>query len=366
MTLRRPNTLAARERRTQRARIAALFAGLRTCYRAGQRVLKAVASFFSSLLAPLTPPGHHQMQASFEERVTRAQRLLTGDLRAAEKETAGKRLTWLEQAGFPEAPEWPELRSPADGSSATARRAVSPRQAYELLFRDYMGLDLLELPVVEESDSHVTWLSRNACPTLEACSRLGLDTREVCRVVYEKPTQLFLSRLDPSLRFVRDYSAIRPYAPHCRESIVRLDLDGLMREAIAEAWAAKAEGNKGYGAAIVLGDRTVAQAHDSITTDRDPSKHGELKVICEAAATLGSPDLCGALLLSTCEPCPMCAGLAIWANVTTIIYGSSIADTAAMGRTRIMVEAAEIAQRSPFTIEVFGGLLKTECDSLYV
>ena len=305
------------------------------------------------------------MRESFEERVVRARRLLTGDLRAAEKETAEKRLAWLEQAGFSEARAWPEAASPAGESSTAARRAVSPRQAYELLFRDYMGVDLRELPLVEESDSRVTWLSLNACPTLDACVQLGFDTREMCRAVYEKPTQLFLSRLDPSLRFVRDYSAIRPYAPHCRESIVRLDLEALMREAIEEARTAKAEGNKGYGAVLLMGDRVVARAHDSITTDGDPSKHGELKAICQAAATLGSPDLCGALLLSTCEPCPMCAGLAVWANVTTVIYGSSIADTAAMGRTRIMVGAAEIAQRSPFTIEVFGGLLKDDCDSLY-
>jgi len=90
-----------------------------------------------------------------------------------------------------------------------------------------------------------------------------------------------------------------------------------------------------------------------------------LKAIREAAATLGTPDLVGALLVSTCEPCPMCAALATWANVTTVVFGSSIADTAAMGRTRIMVGAAEIAGRSPFTMEVIGGVLKEECDRLY-
>jgi len=50
MTLRRQGTIAARERRTQEARIAALFVRPRTYYRAGQRALTAVASFFSSLL----------------------------------------------------------------------------------------------------------------------------------------------------------------------------------------------------------------------------------------------------------------------------------------------------------------------------
>jgi hypothetical protein len=54
MTPRSQGTIAARERRTQGAQIAALFARPRTCYRAGQRVLAAVASFFSSLLGANT------------------------------------------------------------------------------------------------------------------------------------------------------------------------------------------------------------------------------------------------------------------------------------------------------------------------
>jgi tRNA(Arg) A34 adenosine deaminase TadA len=200
---------------------------------------------------------------------------------------------------------------------------------------------------------------------LEACSQLGLDTRTVCRSAYEKSVQVLLPRLDPHLRFVRDYSVIRPHAPHCRESIVRVDLEGLMREAITEAREAKARGGKGYGALLVMGEQKVARACDTITTDADPSQHGELRVIRQAAALLGTPDLCGALLLSTCEPCPMCAGLAVWANVTTVVFGSSIPDTAGMGRTRIMVRAAEIAERSPFTVEVIGGALREECDRPY-
>ncbi len=60
MTPRRQDAMAECERRTQEVRIAALFARPRTCYRAGQCVLAAVASFFSSLLdsAALADLGH--------------------------------------------------------------------------------------------------------------------------------------------------------------------------------------------------------------------------------------------------------------------------------------------------------------------
>ena len=70
--------------------------------------------------------------------------------------------------------------------------------------------------------------SKNPCPTLEACRRLDLDTRKVCRKSYEKPTQAFLSALDPELRFYRSYETIRPHADVCEERIVRIDLAALM------------------------------------------------------------------------------------------------------------------------------------------
>ncbi|MFH0917229.1 MAG: nucleoside deaminase [bacterium] len=278
-----------------------------------------------------------------------AERLATMDLRTIETEVTAQRLAWLEQ------------RSPEQERG----RSVSPRDAYGLLFREYMGLALSELPVVHESESEIVWLSKNPCPTLEACRELSLDTRTVCRVVYEKPTQAFLSWLDPQLRFVRDYEVIRPYHPHCRERIVRVDFESFMEIAIEEAMLSKREGNKGYGAVVTLGEQVIARTHDSAVTERDPSLHAEFKAIRQTVAAFGAADLCGAVLFSTCEPCAMCTGLAVWANLTSIVYGASIADTARMGRSRILVDATEIAARSPNMLEVIGGVSREECESLY-
>jgi tRNA(Arg) A34 adenosine deaminase TadA len=295
------------------------------------------------------PDSSQSAQSSREER------LIQGDFRALERETIGKRLAWLDEHGYPERDPW-----------APDRRPVSPREAFELFLVKYVGADPRDLPIEEESAGRITWLSLNPCSTLHTCVRLSLDTRTVCRAVYEKPVQFFLSRLDPSLRFVRDYQQIRPGAPHCRETIVRVDLEDLMRQALGQAELSRAAGGgRGYGAVLVMGDQVIARAHDSTGADGDPSQHGELKAISEATATLGTPDLSGALLVCTCEPCPMCAGLAVWSNVTTVVHGSSIEDTAAMGRTRIMVGMREIADRSPYNLEVMGGLLKEECDRLY-
>jgi tRNA(Arg) A34 adenosine deaminase TadA len=146
---------------------------------------------------------------------------------------------------------------------------------------------------------------------------------------------------------------------------VKVDFQAMMRIALDEARDSLAEGNKGYGAVVTLGDAIIAREHDTATTEGDPSKHGEFKALLAAVDRLDSPDLSGVILFSTCEPCPMCTGLAVWMNVTAIVYGASIADTSQMGKSRILVPAAYIAERSPRLVEVYGGVLRPDCEGLY-
>jgi tRNA(Arg) A34 adenosine deaminase TadA len=242
----------------------------------------------------------------------------------------------------------------------------TPREAYELLFFENMGLERSKLPVISESPDEIVWLSRNRCSLLEACVALGLDTRKVCRPVNEKATQAFLSRLNPQLRFHRSYDEIRPHANYCKEKIARTNFAAYMKIAIQEAQLAKSEGNKGYGAVVVFDNQIVGQAHDTVITQRDPSLHAEMNAIRQAVKARHDPDLCGAILFSTCEPCPMCTSLAVWADVTTIVYGISIQETVQLGRSRIQISANEIIAQSPCSIEVIGDILRDECQMLYV
>jgi tRNA(Arg) A34 adenosine deaminase TadA len=284
----------------------------------------------------------------FEQQVLRqVERLSAHPPHELEAAVAAKRVAWF-------AERYPDGTGPP-----------TPRRAYEVLLLEYLGLAPQEVPVVSESERDIAWRSTNPCPTLDACRQLGLDTRSVCRRVYEKSTQALVSQIDPQLRFLRSYERIRPHADHCAERIVRVDFERLMRLAIEEASCSRAEGNKGYGAVVVLGDRILVQAHDTAVTAGDPSRHAEVNAIRAATSTLGTGDLCGAILLSTCEPCPMCASLAVWANVSAIIYGASIAETAAAGRTRIRIDAAEVVEKSPALIEVIGGVLHNECLAFY-
>jgi tRNA(Arg) A34 adenosine deaminase TadA len=288
----------------------------------------------------------------FEEQVAnQISRLKKKKLNVIETEVAAKRTGWFDSLPV--------------GQRPRVEARPTPRFAFEMLFFRYMGLRPEDLPVLKEDEKEIVWSSRNPCPTLEACKRLGLDTRVVCRAAYEKSTQAFVSRIDRQLRFLRDYEEIRPYAQHCRERIVRVPFEDMMRLALEEARQSRLEGNKGYGAVAVLGTQVLARAHDTTTLRRDPSLHAEVNVIREAVHVLGEDNLSGVILFSTCEPCPMCSSLAVWANVSTIVFGASIEQTSAGGKARILVPAREIVDRSPVAIEIVQGVLEQECLSLY-
>jgi hypothetical protein len=117
-----------------------------------------------------------------------------------------KRLAWLE------------------GHLATPQSSGDPlADGYRLFYESYLGVSIgKDGAVVEATPGKLVTRWWNECPTLAACQKLGLDTREVCRKAYHRPVQVFLSRIDPRLRFERNYAVLRPHAPYCEEIITLL------------------------------------------------------------------------------------------------------------------------------------------------
>jgi tRNA(adenine34) deaminase len=137
-----------------------------------------------------------------------------------------------------------------------------------------------------------------------------------------------------------------------------------MKLALEEAMISKQEGNKGYGAVLIKDGQIIAKAHDTVKQTGDPSSHAETNVIRLASKKFG-PNLSGCTIISTCEPCPMCASTAVWAKVDTIVFGASIQETMALGRTRINVSLSELNTKAPHQIKIVNGVLKEECLKLY-
>jgi len=145
------------------------------------------------------------IKTEFEQSVMRQiERLEGGDLHAIEAEVARKRTAWFKEK-YPHGFDGPK----------------TPRAAFKMLFFEYMGLSPEDLPVLSENETEIIWQSRNPCPTLEACQRLGMDTRRVCCEAYEKSTQTLIELIDPHLHFGRSYEEIRPYSRYCKEWILR-------------------------------------------------------------------------------------------------------------------------------------------------
>ena len=96
--------------------------------------------------------------------------------------------------------------------------------AYHCFYEGYLRLSIpRDGEIIELTEKRLVTRWWNPCPTLEACQKLGLDTREVCKKAYHRPVQEFLKVINPKLRFDRNYENIRPHAAWCEEIIVLED-----------------------------------------------------------------------------------------------------------------------------------------------
>ena len=101
-----------------------------------------------------------------------------------------------------------------------------------------------------------------------------------------------------------------------------------MKEAIKEAYDGINKKHGGpFGAVIVKDGKVIGKGHNRVLKDKDPTCHGEIMAIKDACKNLKSFDLSGSVLYTTAEPCPMCKGAILWANISKVYYGCNIEDT---------------------------------------
>ena len=99
-----------------------------------------------------------------------------------------------------------------------------------------------------------------------------------------------------------------------------------MREAIRLANESVERGGGPFGANIVKEGEVIAGSSNSVTIDNDPTAHAEVNTIRQACRKLGTFDLSGATIYTSCEPCPMCLGAIYWARISRIFYGNNRKD----------------------------------------
>lgn len=88
---------------------------------------------------------------------------------------------------------------------------------------------------------------------------------------------------------------------------------------------------KPFGAVVVLDGKPIAEGWNSIFASNDPTAHAEIMAVRRACKVLNSPDLSGATLYASGEPCPMCLGAMYFAKVSRCLYATTKEEATRIG-----------------------------------
>jgi guanine deaminase len=104
-----------------------------------------------------------------------------------------------------------------------------------------------------------------------------------------------------------------------------------MKEAIRLALDSVAGGRGGpFGAVVVKNGQIIGRGSNEVTSANDPTAHAEVVAIRQACKALGTFELNGCELYTSCEPCPMCLAAIYWARIDRYYFGCTAADAAAI------------------------------------
>lgn len=123
--------------------------------------------------------------------------------------------------------------------------------------------------------------------------------------------------------------------------------DRFMRRAIELSRTHMHNGAGGpFGAVVVKDGKIIGEGWNQVTSTNDPTAHAEMVAIRAATKNIQNFDLHGAVLYTSCEPCPMCLAASYWARISTIYFGNTRRDAA-----RIQFDDDFIYQEIPKALE---------------
>ena len=104
-----------------------------------------------------------------------------------------------------------------------------------------------------------------------------------------------------------------------------------MRLAMAEAELATPHGDVPVGALVVVDGEVIASRHNERQLTTDPTAHAEVLAMRDACEHLGTWRLDNATVVTTLEPCTMCAGAMVNARVGRVVFGAPDLEAGALG-----------------------------------
>jgi guanine deaminase len=144
-----------------------------------------------------------------------------------------------------------------------------------------------------------------------------------------------------------------------------MDPSQLMRMAIDKSRDGIAHGQSPFGCAIARHGKILSCSHNTVVLTTDITAHAEVNAIREACRAVGDIFLTGAIVATTCEPCPMCMAALHWARVDTVYYGATIADADKAGFNELQFPAAELLRLGRSKLKLVPDVLSNECKQLF-
>jgi len=141
--------------------------------------------------------------------------------------------------------------------------------------------------------------------------------------------------------------------------------DSWMQRAIETARRGIAAGQSPFGAVVTRGDDLVAEAHNAVIAETDPTSHAEVRAIRAASRALGTIDLSECTLYSTCEPCPMCFGAIHWARLHRLVFGARIADALGAGFNELAVSNETLRSIGGSEVAIVPDCRRAACVELF-
>ena len=83
-----------------------------------------------------------------------------------------------------------------------------------------------------------------------------------------------------------------------------------------------------FACVIVKDNKIIAKGTNLVTSTNDPTAHAEIVAIRNACKELGTFQLDGCDIYTSCEPCPMCLSAIYWSRANKIYYANSKTDAA--------------------------------------
>ena len=97
-----------------------------------------------------------------------------------------------------------------------------------------------------------------------------------------------------------------------------------------------------FGAVIIKNNEIVGKGNNQVVLKNDPTAHAEVVAIRDACKNLGTFDLTGCEIYTSCYPCPMCLSAIIWSNIKMVYYGNTKEDAEKIGfRDNLIYEYLE-------------------------